>query len=188
MLIAGFDSETTGFLDTGDHRFVEIYAGLWDLDTQVRVDEFYRKIQPGRNIPAEASRVHGIMLSDVAGCPAFEMIAEELMIFLRRGVAMVAHNGASFDGPFLDQELVRNGFAPHGMPIIDTMTGARWATANGKSPTLGELCFACNVPYDPAQAHGAAYDVEVMMQSYFTARSWGYFQELPSFEEIQRAA
>lgn len=177
MIALGLDTETTGFLDTGDHRFVEVYAGLWDDTTGAQIDAFYKRIHPGRSIPSPASNVHGILLSDLAGCPPFEEIAGELQAFMARGDYMVAHNGISFDGPFLDQEFMRVGLPAHRMRIIDTCTDARWATHNGKNPTLGELCFAMGVPYDASAAHAASYDVEVMMQCFFTGRRWNYFQD-----------
>ncbi len=40
------------------------------------------------------------------------------------------------------------------------MKNGRWATANGKNPKLGELCWALQVDYDPALAHAAEYDVQ----------------------------
>lgn len=175
--ILGGDTETTGFLDTGDHRFVEIYLGLWDLDTRELIDAFDERIQPGRSIPIEASRVHGITAPMLAGRPEFRDIADRLVTFMGRGEFVVGHNWLSFDGPFINQELVRAGLPKLNIPVVDTMTRARWATANGKSPSLGELCFAMGVPYDVTKAHGAAYDVQVMMESFFIGRRWGYFAD-----------
>lgn len=183
-LVTGLDLETTGFLDTGDHRIIEVYAGLWDVDTRERVEELHVLIHPERSIPAAAQAVHGFSLADLAGCPTWNMVAEQVRAFILRGEAMVAHNGISFDGPFLDQEFRRISLPAHGMRILDTMVGARWATGNGKSPTLGELCFALGVPYDPAMAHKADYDVGVMMDCFFRGLDWGHF----TLEETARAA
>jgi DNA polymerase-3 subunit epsilon len=58
------------------------------------------------------------------------------------------------------------------------MKNGVWATPDGKKPNLEELCFACGVPYDKSQSHKADYDVDVMMQAYFKAKSWGFYQPL----------
>lgn len=35
------------------------------------------------------------------------------------------------------------------------MENGRWATYDGKSPKLGELCFALGIEYDEGSAHAA---------------------------------
>lgn len=174
MLVAGGDIETTGF-NTPEHRIVEVYIGLWDSDTRILVDTYFQRIDPERPIPAEAQRVHGITAADVAGKPNWFEVAGELRAFLRRADVIVGHNWLDFDGPFIDRELKRIGLDPVVKPVIDT-THARWATPNGKVPNLQELCFACEVPYDPALAHKADYDVGVMMEAFFRGIDWGFFQ------------
>lgn len=176
MLICGLDIETTGFLDTGDHRIIEVYAGLWDMDSLRLVDEFYRKVHPQRSIPVDSFRVHGIALGDLEGAPPFEGIADELQAFLERAQLLVAHNGETFDLPFINQELKRVGREIVRVPMFDTMKQARWATADGKSPTLGQLCFALGIDYDAAKAHAASYDVKVMMAAFFQSLGWGWFK------------
>ena len=56
------------------------------------------------------------------------------------------------------------------------MVQARWATADGMQPSLKALCFACGVKYDEGKAHGALYDVEVMLESFFGQYRRGFFQ------------
>lgn len=56
------------------------------------------------------------------------------------------------------------------------MVQGRWATPMGKYPSLKELCFACDVPYDPEKAHGAEYDVDMMMQSFLFGYKLGFFK------------
>lgn len=48
-------------------------------------------------------------------------------------------------------------------------------TPDGSLPNLGALCFACGVEYDKAKAHGALYDVDVMMASFFSQFDRGFF-------------
>ncbi len=172
MKIIGLDLETTGFLDSGDHRIIEVYAGLWDVNG-VMIDEFYSHINPERSIPAEATKVHHITYADVASAPIWGTVAPSLRAFLEQADYFVAHN-APFDIGFLKQEYGRNGEAMVDRPAIDT-AAYKGATPDGKTPTLQELCFAMGVDYDPALAHAAEYDVRVMMEAFFNGLAWDHF-------------
>lgn len=182
MKAVGLDTETTGLLHP-DHRIIEFYGALYDLRPDMpigasrKIEELNLRIDPQRSIAADAQRVHGISARDLIGCPTWKDVAEEIAAFMRKGDCLVGHNIVTFDKPFLDQEFKRVGVAPVDRPLFDTMEHARWATYNGKSPTLQELCFACGVAYDPAAAHAADYDVDVTMQCFFRAREWGYFND-----------
>jgi DNA polymerase III subunit epsilon len=186
MIIAGFDTETTG-LEIGDHRFVEVYAGLWNLKTQTKVFEFCTRINPERSIAAEASKIHKIMLSDVSDKPTWDRVAPALHKVLSKASMIVAHNGEDFDKPFVDYEFKRVGLPVLTVPFFDTMKQGRWSTVNGKYPNLGELCYACNVPYDTEKAHAADFDVEVMMRCFFFGLNSGFFK-LPKELEVSIAA
>jgi DNA polymerase III subunit epsilon len=61
------------------------------------------------------------------------------------------------------------------LELIGAMEEARWATLFGQLPNLGELCFACGVPYDPSLAHAPEYDIRVNMEAFFKACRWGFF-------------
>ena len=76
--------------------------------------------------------------------------------------------------PFLNGELFRIGLPMINTFCVDTMLQCRWATPYGKYPNLGELCFATSTEYDTAKAHGASYDVEVMMKSFFKGFNSGF--------------
>lgn len=176
-LIVGTDTETTGFAP-GDHRIVEAYVGVYDLDTRTKLTEYFQRINPERSMPADAQRVHGISIADLAGEPNWSIVAPNFAKALNSGLAIVAHNGEDFDMPFINYEMARIGLPKIERPLIDTMKQARWATPIGKSPSLGELAFACEVEYDATKAHAANYDVDVMMACFFRGLEWGFF-ELP---------
>lgn len=182
----GFDTETTG-LDPVEHRFVEVYAGLYDLGTGKKLKEMEFRIDPQRPIMADAQRVHGISASDLIGKPLWADVAQEVLDFVNLGDFMVAHNGIGFDGPFLNSELKRVGLPSFTKPILDTMVDARWATCNGKLPNLGELCFACEVDYDPSKAHAAAFDVDVMTQCFLKGLEWNFYT-IPQLAQERLAA
>jgi DNA polymerase III subunit epsilon len=185
MLISAVDTETTG-LDPGDHRIIEAFAGLYDTDTRKKVDQFYTLIDPQRSIPIESQRIHHITPAMLIGKPIWDFVAEDFRKFVRRGKLFVAHN-ADFDERFINYELQRIKLPTLNLAKFDTMLQGRWATWNGAVPNLGALCFACGVDYDTTKAHGAEYDVDVMMQCFFKALDWGFIT-LPTIEETALAA
>lgn len=175
MFVTGIDCETTGLEWEDGHKLVEVALVVYNADRTKR-GAYVKRINPQRSISAGAFRVHGISLADVATAPEWKTVAPRVSDILRASSLIVAHNGLSFDIPFFNHELKAEGLPPITAPCFDTMVEARWATPNGKSPNLGELCFACGVDYDTEKAHGAEYDVEVMMASFFRAVDWGFFK------------
>ena len=173
-LTSFIDIETTG-LFTPDHKIVEIYSEVWDLDTKTRLRFLDVRINPQRSISVEAQRVHGISASDLIACPVFSAIADRLVKHLEGVELIVAHNGLAFDIPFINQELDAAGKKQISIACCDTMLECRWSTPNGKVPSLSDLCFACGINYDQSKAHAASYDVDVMRQCYFEALKWGFF-------------
>jgi DNA polymerase-3 subunit epsilon len=174
-IITGLDLETTGLKQEEGHRIIEVGALLFDLDTARFLGKYVQRINPQRPIDPEAQKVHGITFEMLAHEPTWEQVAPNVHRVLTAAQFMVGHNVRGFDWPFLSGEFQRIGMAVPKLELIDTMEEARWATPLGKLPNLGELCFACGIPYDPSKAHGAEYDIDVNMQAYFAARAMGFF-------------
>lgn len=173
-IYAGTDIETTGLV-FGDHRIIEVYIGLWN-DHGKLLKEYRKLINPQRSIPIESQRIHGLTLADLQDQPVFADVADGVRRMLNAATHHVAHN-AAFDFPFLTWELQKAGMKLPQRTVVDTFQCA-WATPDGKKPSLKEFCFACGVDYDTKKAHAASYDVAVMMQSFFRAKAWGYFDHL----------
>lgn len=171
MIIAGADIETTGLEIEKGHKIIEVAFSLYRFDDKgvKHIGNYEQRIHPMRTIAADAERLHGISLNDLAGKPVFREVAPKIAAILQRCDLVVMHNGEGFDGPFLAYEISEAGVDVPSIELFDTMKNARWATPNGKFPNLGELCFSLNVDYDSSQAHGALYDVQVMMEAYFEA-------------------
>ncbi|WP_323016394.1 3'-5' exonuclease [Castellaniella sp.] len=178
-LFVGIDLETTGLDWATGHRIIEVAAIIYRED-ETRVGAYVQRIDPERAIDPKAQAVHGISYEELSMCPKWEAVAPKLHALLSKCDEAVAHNGRGFDAPFLIHEFDRVGLSVPSClhRCVDTMVDGRWATPMGKLPNLGEFAFATGTPYDVAQAHGAEYDVMVMMQAFFAARKWGYFNAI----------
>ena len=100
------DTETTG-LDpkTGD-RVVEI--GAVELINDVPSGrKLHLYINPERDVPREAVKVHGLTNSFLDDKPVFAHVADEFLSFV--GDAQLVIHNAKFDIGFLDAELERAG-------------------------------------------------------------------------------
>lgn len=174
-LIGGLDIETTGLSQVDGDRMVEIALVIYDLDTQTEKGRFSTRLNPERGIDPKAQAVHGISSDDLIGKPKWEEVAPKFAMLLSRCEIVVAHNGLGFDMPFVWGEFRRVGVSAPNVRLVDTMLSGRWATPDGAVPNLGAMCWACGVDYDKAKAHGATYDVEVMMACFFKQLPRGFF-------------
>lgn len=175
-LVSGIDIETTGLSFADGHRIIEVGVLNCDLDTGRLMSSYVQRINPQRPIDPKAQEVHGISYEMLANEPLWEQVAPNFHAHLAHAHCYVAHNGKGFDMPFIAHELSRVGLSLPEKPLVDTMLDGRWATPFGKLPNLGELCFATGTPYDPNKAHGAAYDIAVMLAAFFKARRKGFFK------------
>lgn len=174
-LVGGLDIETTGLSQVDGDRMVEIALVIYDLDTKLEKGRFETRLNPERGIDPKAQAVHGISSDDLIGKPKWESVAEKFSALLSRCEFVVAHNGLGFDMPFVWGEFRRVGAPLPKVKVVDTMLSGRWATPDGSVPNLGALCWASGVEYDKSKAHGAAYDIEVMMACFFKHLPNGFF-------------
>lgn len=100
-----FDLETTGIQITHD-RIIDIY--LIKVDPAGSETTWYKRLNPQMPIPAEATAVHGISNDDVANCPTFSDVANELNQFIGQA-DFGGFNSNRFDFPMLVQEFYRAG-------------------------------------------------------------------------------
>jgi DNA polymerase-3 subunit epsilon len=157
------DTETTG-LDplTGD-RVIEV-AAVELLNLLPTGEVFHSLIDPERDIPAEASRIHGFTNGDVAGKPKFADIADALLAFLGDS-EIIAHN-APFDFGFLDAELFRcNRQALDRSRMIDSLAMAK-TRYPGMPNNLDALCRRLGVDNSMRGSHNAILDCQLLAQVY----------------------
>jgi DNA polymerase III subunit epsilon len=183
MIVAGYDIETTG-LNEPEHRIIECHVGRWDHLTRHKISGQTWRIHPRRSIAAAAQAVHHISITDLEGCPVWDAVAGDVRSELANADILVGHNSDGFDLPFINRELERIKLPRIEKPSIDTMVEGRWATPTGAVPTLGALCWACDVPYDPKLAHAADYDVDRTIDCFFAALDWGWIK----LEDVRRGS
>ena len=109
-----FDLETTGISISSD-RIVEIcYYKLFPNGStesktmRVKPVQLLLGTEVQMHIPEGASAVHGIYDEDVADCPTFKEVAEDVMNFIH-GCDLGGFNSNHFDIPMLVEEFLRNG-------------------------------------------------------------------------------
>ncbi|OYW47143.1 MAG: DNA polymerase III subunit epsilon [Sphingomonadales bacterium 12-68-11] len=158
-----FDTETTGIDPQGGDRMVEI--GCIELVNRVPTGRtFHAYFNPGRPMPIEAERIHGLNDAFLASKPAFDMHALELLEFLA-DTPLVAHN-AQFDFGFLNRELSLCGHPAVGLDrMIDTLALARRRHPGAKH-SLDALCTRYGVDRSHRVLHGALLDAELLAQVY----------------------
>jgi len=98
QLFRVFDTETTG-LDPRTDAVVELAWAIMRGDGTI-LSSNTTLINPGRLIPADASRVHGIFDRDVAQAPTFEQAVDKYTDLYAPTLPAVCHN-ASFDSVLL---------------------------------------------------------------------------------------
>ena len=156
------DTETTGLSPAEGHRIVEI--GCVEL-LHTRKGEQYRCIiNPDRDIPADAARIHGITNDQVANAPRFADVVDAFLAFIGQD-QLVIHN-AAFDIGFLNAELQRLQRKPLAMTrVTDTMLLAR-RKYPGMSASLDALCRRLKVDNSHRTLHGALLDADLLADVY----------------------
>ena len=157
------DIETTGLSFKDSHKIVEIACiETKELIPTKRV--FHKIINPERNVPDEAFKVHGFSTAYLQDKPKFIEIADELLSFIN-GNDLIIHN-ASFDIPFINHELKlikKNPIIKN--KIIDSLELAR-GKFPGTSNSLDSLCKRFNVDLSRRTKHNAVLDCELLREVY----------------------
>ena len=157
------DTETTG-IDAGKgDRIVEI--GAIEIVDQISTGRtFHVLINPEREVPEEAFRVHGHSTASLRGKPIFQAIAFDFLKFIGED-RLVIHN-AEFDVRFLNSELARLGRPPIlGQRVVDTLALAR-RKFPGSSNSLDALCDRYRINRSHRVRHGALLDAELLVEVY----------------------
>ena len=158
-----FDTETTGLDPSQGHRIIEI--GCVELVNLVPTGNvFHKYLNPERDIPAEATRIHGLTEEFLKDHPVFKEIFQEFLDFIGEA-PLVAHN-AEFDMRFINWELKNIGHQE--IPksrTVDTLQLAR-SRFPGSPNNLDALCKRLGVDNSNRTKHGALVDSEILAAVY----------------------
>ena len=157
------DIETTGLSYQKNHKIVEIAC----IETNELIPTkkvFHKVINPNRNVPEEAFKIHGYSSDFLKDKPQFYEIADDLLDFIGEN-DLIIHN-ASFDLPFINHELnmiKKNVITKN--KIIDTLELAR-SKYPGTSNSLDALCRRFNIDLSRRTKHNAVLDCELLREVY----------------------
>lgn len=162
-----FDTETTGLDPLKGDRVVEI--GCVELINYVATGRtWHTYLNPERDMPAEAVRVHGLTEEFLADKPIFSQVVDQFLDFIG-GDPLVAHN-AAFDVNFMNAELKRTGFKMLTQDrVIDTVLMAR-KKYPGAPASLDALCKRFGVDMSSRKLHGALLDARLLAEVYLELR------------------
>jgi len=159
------DTETTGInpFEKPKNRIVEI--GCVELINRVATGEIYHQyINPERDMPEGAFRVHGLSEEFLGNHPVFKEIAGDFLNFIGDS-QMIIHN-ASFDMKFLNAELewINKAQLPMSQ-ATDTLAMARLKFP-GAQASLDALCRRYEIDNSSRTYHGALLDSELLAEVY----------------------
>lgn len=161
------DTETTGLDPAAGHRIVEIAAV--ELFNHVATGRTYQTyVNPERDMPEEALRVHGLDSDFLARHPLFADVAGDFLAFVAED-PLVIHN-AEFDLKFLNHELDRLGRpAIPAARAVDTVALAR-KRFPGAQVNLDALCKRFEIDNGARDLHGALLDCQLLAEVYLELR------------------
>jgi DNA polymerase-3 subunit epsilon len=115
-----FDVETTG-LDIATDRIVEI--SILKVMPNGQEEQKTFRVNPTVTIPEHVVKIHGITNEDVANCPVFSDIAQNLANYIE-GCDIAGYNSIKYDIPILAEEFLRANvfFDFHKRKLIDVQT------------------------------------------------------------------
>ena len=157
------DIETTGLSFKDGHRIVEIAC----IETNELIPTkkiFHKTINPERDVPDEAYKVHGFSTKYLSDKPKFLEVVDEFILFIK-DKDLIIHN-APFDIGFLNHELkmIKKEMISKNK-IIDTLEIAR-GKFPGSSNSLDALCKRFNVDLSRRTKHNALLDCDLLREVY----------------------
>ena len=157
------DTETTGLSFRDGHKIVEI-ACIETRDLIATGKVFHKFINPKRDMPEEAYKVHGFSEEFLSDKETFAQVADDFLSFVK-DKKIIIHN-ASFDLSFLNGELgliQKEGL--NKKLVIDSLEVAR-NKFPGTSNSLDALCKRFNIDLSRRTKHNALLDCELLREVY----------------------
>jgi DNA polymerase-3 subunit epsilon len=163
MIELFLDTETTGLSYSNNHKIIEI-ACVETEDLIPTKNIFHKLINPKRDVPNEAYKIHGLSSELLNTKETFDKIADEFKNFIK-DKKLIIHN-APFDIGFLNHELrlVKVEEIKKNQ-VIDTLDLAR-SMYPGTSNSLDALCRKFNIDLTRRTKHNALLDCELLREVY----------------------
>ena len=178
VTFVAFDTETTGVNQATD-RIVEIGAVKFRNGKVLEQKSWL--VNPERDIPYWANRVHGITDKMVENERTFPEVYPEFKSFIE-GCVLLAHN-ARFDVTFMENSLERSNQRRPKNPVIDSLPLFRKWFPDSDSHTLEGL--AMHLEIDGVQFHRAMAD---SMFIYLILEKGLAAQDVRTLGSLQKAA
>jgi len=160
------DTETTG-TDHKAGRIIEI--GVVKFRGGKIVAQQAWLINPGMDIPEDATVVHGISNEMVKDAPSFSEVFPDFVRSIA-GSVLIAHS-ALFDIDFLRAEAKRNDLDLPGNPVLDTLKLARNRFPDAPGHSLQVLATYLNLGRPAGRPHRALTDARLTASLFMTALS-----------------
>ena len=157
------DTETTGLSANDKHRIVEI-ACIETNDLTPTNKIFHKLINPQRDVPEAAFKIHGFSTNFLKNKETFDIVADEFLEFIK-DKQIIIHN-ASFDLGFLNYQLKlikKNEIKRDN--VVDSLELAR-GKFPGSSNSLDALCRKFNIDLSRRTKHNALLDCELLREVY----------------------
>lgn len=158
-----FDLETTG-IDPAEARIVSVGWVIFGDDWRA-IDSAEIIVDPGRDIPAEASRIHGITNDDTRGKPPWATVGRHFLDVLRdvynaQSGMVAGYNARAYDAVVVNNECERHGIGRGINPdiVVDPLLFARWEMPKFRGRALGKVYSHFFDRNPAAGAHGALVD------------------------------
>ena len=157
------DTETTGLSFREGHRIVEI-ACIETKDLIPTNKIFHKLINPNRDMPEEAFKIHGFSKNFLSNKETFDQVVDDFLDFIKNK-KIIIHN-ANFDLGFLNGELglIKKELIDK-TKVVDSLEIAR-NKFPGTSNSLDALCKRFNIDLSRRTKHNALLDCELLREVY----------------------
>lgn len=164
-----FDLETTGLYPEKGDMILEI-AGVSVKDDQIEDGQsFHTYVNPGRQIPKEATQINNITDEMVKNAPPIYDVLPQFFLYIQDS-PLVAHN-AGFDVGFVDYFSVFHGFSRIRNRIVDTLALSKEIFPLSPYHSLDAVLERLGIPFVKDARHGALEDARLTALAYVAMKS-----------------